>query len=69
MKRQWFLGMLLASLFLLPGVMLAQVTAAIIGTVQDTSGAVIPGAAMTVKNLETGAARSAVTDERGYYRA
>lgn len=68
MKGRGLLWTALAWLLFLPGVMRAQVTASIVGTVQDTSGAVIPGAAVTVKNLETGAARTAVTDQRGYYR-
>ena len=38
------------------------------GTVQDTSGAVVPGAAVTVKNLETAATRAVTTDDRGNYR-
>ena len=69
MKGQRFLGVVLVCLFFLPAMALAQVTASVIGTVRDTSGAVIPGAAVTVKSLETGAARTVTTDERGYYRA
>ena len=61
--------LLLAWLIFLAGIALAQVTASVVGTVQDASGAVIPGVAVTVKNLETGAARALVTDDRGYYRA
>ena len=33
-------------------------TAAITGTVKDMSGAVLPGAAITVKHLETGLTRA-----------
>ena len=69
MKRQRVLGMIGACLFFFPGMALAQVTAAVVGTVQDTSGAVIPGGAVTVKNLETGVARAVASDDRGYYRA
>ena len=69
MKRQRFLGTLLASLFFLPAIALAQVTASVVGTVQDPTGAVIPGAAVTVKNLETGVERTMTADDRGYYRA
>ena len=69
MRNQRILGMLLACLLFWPGITLAQVTASVAGTVQDTSGAVIPGAAVTVKNLETGAARTVTADDRGYYRA
>jgi len=45
----------------------AQVTAAISGTVEDASGAVVPGAKVTVKSLETGAARTVSTDDSGGY--
>src|SRR5258705_6889450 len=48
----------------------AQVTTGTIsGVVQDASGAVIPGASVTVRNLDTGIARSVTTDERGRYAA
>ncbi len=53
---------------LLAGVVWAQVTATITGSVKDTSGAVVPGTAITAKNLETGLTRTAETDERGNYR-
>jgi hypothetical protein len=37
----------------------------ILGTVHDTSGAVMPGCAVTIENTGTSAKRSAVTDETG----
>lgn len=37
------------------------------GTVQDTSGAVLPQATVTVKNLSVGLSRSAQTDGNGHY--
>src|SRR5437879_4138456 len=43
-------------------------TGTILGTVKDRSGAVLPGATVTVTNIETRIARSAVTGERGEYR-
>jgi hypothetical protein len=43
------------------------VTAAISGTVEDTSGAMVQGATVTVKNLETGASRTVTTDQSGNY--
>src|SRR5260370_24394631 len=46
----------------------AQVSSSIAGVVQDTSGANVPGATVTVRSLETGAVRTAVTDESGGYR-
>ena len=45
----------------------AQVTAAISGIVQDASGAVVSGAVVTVKSLETGASRTVTTDASGNY--
>jgi hypothetical protein len=43
-------------------------TAVVLGTVRDNTGAVVPGAAVTLKNVETGIATSAVTDENGSYQ-
>jgi len=43
-------------------------TGTILGTVKDASGALIPGAAVTAQNLETGASRSTLTNETGAYR-
>lgn len=46
----------------------AQVTTAdLLGTVTDPSGAVIPHAQITVKNLDTNATHSAVSDDAGDY--
>ena len=42
--------------------------ASIAGTVTDETKAVLPGATITVINLETGAQTTAVSDERGQYR-
>jgi hypothetical protein len=47
----------------------AQVTAAISGKIDDPSGAGVRGVAVTVKNLETSAARSLTTDDAGDFRA
>jgi hypothetical protein len=53
---------------ILSGPVYAQVTTGtILGVVQDSSGAVIPGVSVTVKNLNTGIARTATTDEGGRY--
>jgi hypothetical protein len=45
------------------------VGASISGTVQDESGAGVPSAAVSVKNIETGAERKLVTDDNGRYSA
>src|SRR5262245_55489762 len=48
----------------------AQSTTGVIsGTVRDQSHAVLPGATVEVRNTETGATRSIVTDVEGHYRA
>jgi hypothetical protein len=44
-------------------------TGDISGTVRDQSHAILPGATVEVRNLETGATRSIVTDSEGRYRA
>ena len=45
----------------------AQATAQMNGTVRDESGAVLPGATVTVTQVETGTTRTAVTDDTGAY--
>jgi hypothetical protein len=45
------------------------VTGTIIGTVADTTGAVLPGVSVTVKHTETGFTRTLVTDSNGEYTA
>ena len=37
------------------------------GTVTDTTGAVIPGAQVEIRNLSNGATRDATTDDKGFY--
>src|SRR3954451_8796198 len=39
----------------------------IVGIISDASGAVIPGASVTVKNEKTGQARKVSTDEHGFF--
>ena len=46
----------------------AQVAGAISGRVDDATGAAISGANITVKNVDTGATRTATTDDRGRFR-
>jgi hypothetical protein len=66
-----------ASLLLLLGLVLCSVSiclgqvslgaGSIVGTVLDTSGAAVPQAQISVKNINTGELRSAVTDSGGRY--
>ena len=53
---------------LLPMALVAQVESGrVVGTVSDTSGAVVPGASITVKNIGTGAEHHATTDNSGQF--
>src|SRR5947207_6831700 len=40
----------------------------ILGTIADSSGAAIPGAAVTITNIETGVVQKAVSDSNGYFQ-
>jgi hypothetical protein len=46
----------------------AQVVGQIQGTVTDAQGGVLPGVSLTLRNTETGAARTTVTESDGVYR-
>jgi len=48
---------------------LAQDTATLTGTVRDNSGAVIPGAAVSIQNVATGTVRGLTTNSAGEYVA
>src|SRR4029077_3138377 len=55
---------------ILGGLACAQVTTGTIsGVVQDASGAAIPGAMVTIKNVDTGTTRTLTTDAGGRYEA
>jgi len=58
------LGIMLV--FALPALAQRQ-TASIAGSVTDASGAPVPGAKVSVKNLATGIARDTVSNDSGYY--
>ncbi len=63
--QSWLVFSLLA--ILLPASLLAQGSVTIFGSVTDESGAVVPGAMVTVNNLLTGLSREATTNESGDY--
>src|SRR5216683_6703853 len=68
---RWLRGYVLGTMLLMLGsvpAMEAQVSASITGIVTDASGAPVPAATVTAKNLETGAARSSVTVNAGRYQ-
>ena len=51
----------------IPGLLVAQVTGTITGTVLDTSGAVVPDAKVVATNVATKLSRNTVTDAGGQY--
>jgi Carboxypeptidase regulatory-like domain/TonB dependent receptor len=64
------LGFLLALLLAVPYAAHAQATTGTIsGIVTDESKAVLPGVSVVVRNVETGATRTLVSDDRGGFRA
>ena len=55
---------------MLPTTSSAQITrGGISGTVRDASGGVVPGATVTVTNMDTNASQTHVSDAQGFYRA
>jgi hypothetical protein len=51
-----------------PSVFAQSATATLTGTVKDTSGAVLPGVAITARNTATNETRTTVTENDGLYR-
>src|SRR5881396_1083966 len=60
-----FIGLLLSVMTC--GSVWAQATAQISGSIQDQSGAVLPGAEVTATQTDTGISRMTITNETGYY--
>src|SRR5688572_21024665 len=55
---------------MLPAAGFAQMTrGSVAGVVRDGTGAVVPGANVTVTNVATNASQNVVTDGEGFYRA
>lgn len=67
-KRTIFWGLLMAALAFLPLSALAQYSANIQGTIEDSSGAGVSGAKLHLINSNTGQEISAVSDASGNYR-
>lgn len=68
MKRLLDVLLPIAFLLLLPLAAHAQFdTATVVGTVRDNSGAVVPGATVTLTNLDTGISTTRLTDANGSY--
>src|SRR5688500_12909667 len=63
------LGVLVLLAALLPAPVFAQFdTSTVLGSVKDSSGAVVPGATVTLKNVQTGISSTAVTEAEGSYQ-
>jgi hypothetical protein len=60
-------ALLLACLLSSISVLAQDFRGQILGTVSDAQGGLLPGASVTVTNLETGVATSVTTDARGQY--
>jgi hypothetical protein len=58
---------LLTAVLLLGGSAVGSVTASMSGTVKDATGAAVPGATVTAKNVETGITQTLSTNDQGYY--
>ena len=72
--RTGLLGLTLAGLAIIgclapPEASAQAVSGTILGTVKDSTGAVVPGATVTVTNMHTGFSRSVVSDTHGEYNA
>ncbi|MEE2840357.1 MAG: carboxypeptidase-like regulatory domain-containing protein, partial [Acidobacteriota bacterium] len=69
-KTNLILGLVLVALiWATPSVYGQSRTGSIAGTVQDSTGAVLPGAEITVTNVDTGQSRGLVTGDAGEYNA
>src|SRR5438128_1916405 len=68
MKRAFVILFFLAVITCgLPSLLYAQTTGTALGYVKDSTGAVVPGALITITDSSTGFYRKATTDEEGYY--
>jgi len=67
-KYSLFSFLLISALLLQCGLAIAQTgQAQIVGTIKDSSGAVVPKASVSVINERNGMLRTAETNERGYF--
>src|SRR5271155_2006459 len=67
--RNLRLALLLTTLLTFSAVHALAQEATIVGTVTDSSAAVVPGAVVTIKNVDTGTTRSLTTNGDGQYAA
>ena len=66
--RTWLVGLLAFVVWIVLAPSALAQNAQITGSVKDSSGAIIPGATVTARNVDTGLTRVAVTDGAGEYR-
>jgi hypothetical protein len=66
--RTWFVGLMAIVIWILLAPSALAQNAQITGLVKDSSGAIIPGATVTARNVDTGLTRTAVTEGSGEYR-
>ena len=67
LKRLWLVIALVGYLYLAIGLRAQTTTGLITGVVADSSGAVVPGAQVSVVNRDTAQERIAVSDASGLY--
>ena len=60
-------GVFLLTPMLVPSLNAQVLYGSVVGTVKDQTGAVVPGATVTITNAQTGQTREAVTDTAGNY--
>ena len=69
-KRMFSFSVILVCVVACSPIVLAQATTATVsGIVEDATGGILPGASVTVRNLDTGITRTALTDDEGRYYA
>src|SRR3989442_1406529 len=63
-----FAGLFLVTAWISTSVVWAQATGTILGTVTDSTTAIVVGAKVTVTNVNTNVSREVVTNGAGYYQ-
>ena len=67
MPKSYLRLLVVLAILFVPVLLHAQATGTINGSVYDSTGALVPGAAVTVTNTGTNQTRSAITDGSGNY--
>src|SRR5688572_16360437 len=67
MRKFTFLMMTSLVMLMCQSVIFGQTTGSLSGTIADQNGAIIAGATVTAKNVETGEERTATSNESGIY--